>query len=80
MFKDFIRAMFYVPASEGTYRISLTKMGSAVKSFALYIGGSLAALTYFGVDTKAGVIVGVSSAVITGLGNWIEEVGKRNAQ
>lgn len=74
MFKDLLKQMFCV-----NDKVSLTKTGAAIKSLSATIGGSLGGLTYFAVDHKAGVGLLISSAVLTGIGNWIEAVGKRNA-
>ena len=81
MFKQFIEAMFCVNKDNGFAgnRISLTKTGAAIKSLSLYVGGSLSTLAYFKLDEKSGLVLAVICALIAGVGNWIEDVGKRNA-
>lgn len=78
MFRDIINTMFYVEEN-GIRRLSMTKLGAAIKSFGIYIGGSLSGLTIFAVDQKLGVTLAVISAIIGGIGNFFEDVGKRDA-
>ena len=79
MVKQLLESLFCVD-DNGRNRVSLTKAGSAIKSFALYVGGSLSALTFFGADQKAGVVLMVISASLTGLGSWLKDCGDRNSK
>ena len=82
--KALLRQLFYVRRPDhGTgdefYRLSLTKTGSAIKSFSVVVGGAISGTTLLMQNTKASLIVAMVFAGIGAIGAWLQDCGKRNA-
>jgi hypothetical protein len=81
MFKDLIRAMFYVPTStEGPYRISLTKVGSFIKNVSVGIAVTAASSAFLMQYKVVSGIVALIFTIIGVIGNEIQDIGKRNTK
>jgi|WetSurSiteA1Bulk_404760.scaffolds.fasta_scaffold51881_2 hypothetical protein len=74
MWKQFIDQMLCIDG-----RLSMTKLGAAIKSMPVYLGASVAGISLFSGNGKTALSIGIASAVLRGVGEWIEKAGERNA-
>lgn len=74
MKNEFLNQMFCIDG-----RLSLTKLGAAFKGFSLSLGSAFTGAAYLESGTQGALWMAVATASLAAVGNWIEEVGKRNA-